>query len=98
MHFGDSIGPTVSLVISAAYNVVVLIWIGYLRQQPHRIPAVEMTPRLEVALADPATGGEFFISMVERAVEEVLSRNPWPGTHESEISTREPGSQKNKSA
>jgi len=98
MHFGDSIGPTVSLVISAAYNVVVLIWIGYLRQQPHRIPAVEMTPRLEVALADPATGGEFFISMVERAVEEVLSRNPWPGTHESEVSTREPGSQKNKSA
>jgi hypothetical protein len=93
MRYGDSVGPAVSVSISLAYNVVTIVWIGYLRQQPHAIPALEMAPRLEVALADPAAGREAFISMVERAVEDVISRNPWPrprtnGTH---IAGREPG-------
>jgi hypothetical protein len=93
MRYGDSVGPTVSLLISAAYNAVTILWIGYLSQQPHAIPAVEMAPRLEVALADPAVGTEAFITMVERAVEEVISRNPWPRsrTDGSHIVGREPG-------
>lgn len=93
MRYGGSVGPTVSLLISAAYNAVTILWIGYLSQQPHTIPAVEMTPRLEVALADPAAGREAFISMVERAVEDVISRNPWPRprTHGPNIVGRAPG-------
>lgn len=93
MRYGGSVGPTVSLLTSAAYNAITILWIGYLSQQPHSIPAVEMAPRLEVALADPAAGTEAFISMVERAVEDVISRNPWPRPRSdgSHIVGREPG-------
>jgi hypothetical protein len=93
MRYGDGVGPTVSLLISAAYNAVTILWIGYLSQQPHSIPAVEVAPHLEVALADPAAGREAFISMVERAVEDVISRNPWPRprTNGPNIVGREPG-------
>jgi hypothetical protein len=70
-----------------------VLWVGYLSQQPHSIPAVEMAPRLEVALANPAAGTEAFITMVERAVEDVILRNPWPRprTDGSQIVGREPG-------
>jgi hypothetical protein len=93
MSYGGRAGPTISLVKSAAYNAVTILWIGYLRQQAHSIPAVEMAPRLEVALVDPAASTEAFLSMVERAVEEVISRNPWPRprTSGSHIAGREPG-------
>jgi hypothetical protein len=93
MSYGGKAGPTISLVKSAAYNAVTILWIGYLSQQAHSIPAVEMAPRLEVALADPAASTEAFLSMVERAVEEVISRNPWPRprTSDSHVVGREPG-------
>ena len=93
MRYGGSIGPTISLVKSAAYNAVTIVWIGYLRQHSQSIPAVEVAPHLEVALADPTAGTQAFISMVERAVEEVLSRNPWPRprTDGPHIVGREPG-------
>jgi hypothetical protein len=93
MSYGGKVGPTISLVKSAAYNAVTILWIGYLRQQAHSIPAVEMAPRLEVALVDPAASTEAFLSMVERAVEEVISRNPWPRprTSGAHIAGREPG-------
>jgi len=93
MSYGGKAGPTLSLVKSAAYNVVTILWIGYLRQQAQSIPAVEMVPRLEVALADPAASTGAFISMVERAVEDVISRNRWPKprTSGSHIIGREPG-------
>ena len=93
MRYGSAAAPMISLVKSAAYNAVTLLWIGYLAQQAHSIPAVEMAPRLDVAFADPAANTEGFISMVERAVEEVISRNPWPrpSTHGPQIVGREPG-------
>ena len=93
MSYGGSAGPAISLVKSAAYNVVTILWIAYLRQQAHSIPAVEIAPRLEIALADPATSTGAFLSMVERAVEDVISRNPWPRprTSGSQIVGREPG-------
>ncbi len=78
MRYGGSVGATISLAKSAAYDAVIILWIGYLRQQAHSIPAVELAPRLDVALADPAASTEAFLSMVERAVEDVISRNPWP--------------------
>jgi hypothetical protein len=93
MNYGGSVGPTISLVKSLAYSAVIILWIGYLRQKPHLIPAVEMAPSLEVALADPAGSTEAFLSMVERAVEDVISRNPWPRPRTSgpQIVGREPG-------
>jgi hypothetical protein len=93
MNYGGSVGPTISLVKSLAYSAVIVLWIGYLRQKPHLIPAVEMAPSLEVALADPAGSTEAFLSMVERAVEDVISRNPWPRPRTSgpQIVGREPG-------
>jgi hypothetical protein len=93
MSYGGSAGPAISLVKSAAYNVVTILWIAYLRQQAHSIPAVEIAPRLEIALADPATSTGAFLSMVERAVEDVISRNPWPRPRTSgpQIVGREPG-------
>jgi len=92
MRYGGSVNLTVSLVKSAAYNAVTILWIGYLSQQAHSFPAVEMAPRLDVALA-PAASTEAFISMVERAVEDVISRNPWPrpSTNGPHIVGREPG-------
>ena len=97
MRYGGAAGPTISLVKSAAYNAVTILWIGYLAQQAHSIPAVEMAPRLDLALADPAASTEGFISMVERAVEEVISRNPWPrpSTKGPHIVGREPGPREN---
>jgi hypothetical protein len=93
MRYGGSVTSTVSIVKSVAYNAVTMLWIGYLRQQAHSIPAIEVAPRLEVALADRAAGTEAFITMVERAVEEVISRNPWPrpSTNGPHIVGREPG-------
>jgi len=93
MSYGGSAGPTISLVKSVAYNAVIILWIAYLRQQAHTIPAVEMAPRFEIALADPAASTGAFLSMVERAVEDVISRNPWPRprTTGSQIVGREPG-------
>jgi len=93
MRYGGVAGPTISLVKSTAYNIVTILWIGYLRQQAHTIPAVELAPRLDVVLANPTGRTEGFITMVERAVEEVISRNPWPrpSTHGPHIVGREPG-------
>ena len=93
MRYGGAAGATIGLVTSLAYNAVTILWIGYLAQQSHSIPAVEMAPRLDLVLADPAASTGAFLSMVERAVEDVISRNPWPrpGTHGPHIVGREPG-------
>jgi hypothetical protein len=93
MRYGGSVALSISLAKSVAYNAVTILWIGYLSQQAHAIPAVEMAPRLDVALANPAGSTEAFLSMVERAVEDVISRNPWPrpSTKGPQIVGREPG-------
>jgi hypothetical protein len=93
MHYGGSVALSVGLAKSVAYNAVTILWIGYLSQQAHSIPAVEMAPRLDVALANPAGSTDAFLTMVERAVEDVISRNPWPrpSTRGPQIVGREPG-------
>jgi len=82
MHYGDAPVAIVSLVKSAAYNAVTLLWIAYLRQQSQSIPEIEVAPEvnaLNVALvALPHVGCNDFFSMVEQAVERVLSRSSWP--------------------
>jgi hypothetical protein len=98
MRYGASLAPTISLLKSASYNAVTLIWIGYLCQQSESIPEIEMAPRLglrTVAPADVISPGnaETFLSMVEQAVDQVLSRHPWPrpATNGPRIVGREPG-------
>jgi hypothetical protein len=93
MRYGGAAGATISMLKSAAYNAVTILWIGYLAQQAHSIPPVEVAPRLDLVLADPAARTGAFLNMVERAVEDVISRNPWPrpGTNGPNIVGREPG-------
>jgi hypothetical protein len=98
IHYGSSAGEIVSLVKSAAYNGVTLLWIFYLKQQDEAIPEMQLTPALGApvaALADSIPGGnrDPFITMVENAVEQVLSRNPWPrpATDRSRVVGRQPG-------
>jgi len=97
MRYGTSSAPIVSLLKSAGYNAVTLLWIAYLSQQSQSIPEMELAPRLGLrtaaAASIPIGNGETFISMVEDAVEQVLSRHPWPrpDTSRSRIVGREPG-------
>ncbi|HXM09555.1 MAG TPA: hypothetical protein VN946_06375 [Terriglobales bacterium] len=79
---GTGQAALISLLKSTAYNAVTLLWIGYLRQQPQSIPAVEATASpLGMMLAtsddvpDPDAG---FMLRVEQAVDRVLSRSDWP--------------------
>lgn len=82
MHFGDAAGTAISLIKSVAYNAVTLLWVLYLRRQSEAIPALEVNPQidsLDVAFAAPAPAGDSeFLSMVEQAVDRVLSRGSWP--------------------
>ena len=82
--FVDGYSATISLVNSVAYNAVILLWIGYLRQ-PHPLPqslpeAQEISTWDAALLTEPSLdGNETFLTMVEQAVERVISRtSPWP--------------------
>src|SRR3984957_3130483 len=82
MHFGDGTAAMVSLVKSAAYNGVTLLWIMYLRRQSEPILELGVIPQvsaLNVSLvASTQAGDDGFLSMVEQAVDRVLSRGSWP--------------------
>jgi hypothetical protein len=82
--FGNGHGAFISLLKSAAYNAVTLVWIGYLKQQPQLVPEVGAATNgntLDLAFAgsgaalDPDAG---FMLRVEQAVDRVLSRSEWP--------------------
>jgi len=97
--FGDGQAVMVSLAKSLAYNGVTILWISYLSQQSESVPVVEEIPRhpvLNMALVSPgasADGDSTFLSMVEQAVDRVLSRHSWPTppTSGSQITGRQPG-------
>ena len=82
MHFGDGPVAIVSLVKSAAYNAVTLLWIMYLRRQTESTVEVAVAPQvraLNVAFVASTEAGDIgFLSIVEQAVDRVLSRNSWP--------------------
>lgn len=82
MHFGDGPAAILSLVKSAAYNGVTLVWIMYLRRQSEPILELDVAPQLialNVSLvASTQAGDHGFLSMVEQAVDRVLSRGSWP--------------------
>ncbi len=98
MVYGNSHAATISLLKSAAYNAVTLVWIGYLRQQPERVPGIEaalpngslgMVLATSPAMTDPDEG---FMLRVEQAVDRVLSRSDWPrpATEGSRLVGRKP--------
>jgi hypothetical protein len=74
MSYGSSESAIISLVKSAAYNVVTLLWIGYLRQRLQPAPSAQALP----APARGSDGETAFMLMVEQAVDRVLSRSHWP--------------------
>jgi hypothetical protein len=81
MHFGDAPAAIVSLMKSAAYNGVTLLWIVYLRRRRESISEIDVAPQLNalnVALVASTEGSDNFLSMVEQAVDRVLSRGSWP--------------------
>jgi len=82
LHFGDGPAAILSLVKSAAYNGVTLLWIVYLRRQSEPIPEPDVAPQLSalnVSLVESTQAGDNgFLSMVEQAVDRVLSRGSWP--------------------
>lgn len=84
MWYGNGQAAMISLVKSTAYNAVTLVWIGYLKQQPHLVPKVEaatipntlgMVLSTSTAVSDPDAS---FMLRVEQAVDRVLSRSDWP--------------------
>ena len=83
MHYGDGPAAIISLVKSAAYNAVTLLWIIYSKASvSESILEIDLAPRLDalnvalVASTQEADNG--FLSMVEHAVDRVLSRGSWP--------------------
>jgi hypothetical protein len=97
MFGGDRQSAVVSLIKSAAFNAVTLIWIGYLRREGELVPALSLRPvsRLNLALATASPGGdedESFMVWVEQAVDRVLSRHTWPAASKgSQIVGLQPG-------
>jgi hypothetical protein len=98
MWSGNGQEDMISLLKSTAYNAITLVWIGYLKQQPQRVPQVEAATHANSfgmafagssAVPDPDAG---FMLRVEQAVDRVLSRNDWPrpSTKGSRIVSRKP--------
>jgi hypothetical protein len=84
MWYGNGHAAIISLLKSTAYNAVTVVWIGYLKQQPHLVPKVEavtnantfgMALSTSTAAEDPDAS---FMLRVEQAVDRVLSRSDWP--------------------
>jgi len=82
MYFGDRGATVISLIKSAAYDGVTLLWVMYLGRSTESMPVLDVAPRMDIlntALAAPIQAGESaFLSMVEDAVDRVLSRGSWP--------------------
>jgi hypothetical protein len=81
MYSGDGPSAIVSLVKSAAYNAVTLLWIVYMRRQREAALEIEVAPQvnlLNVSSVATEAGDLGFLSMVEQAVDSVLSRHSWP--------------------
>lgn len=82
MFFGERHGATLSLIKSAAYNAVTLLWLVYLRYASEPTPVLDQHPDLnpmDFAVVAPTEAADSaFLSMVEDAVDRVLSRSAWP--------------------
>jgi hypothetical protein len=98
---GGGHAAMISLLKSTAYNIVTLLWIGYLSQHPRHVPAVEPSMRrnplgmtgmmLATSTGVPDADAGFMLR-VEQAVDRVLSRSDWPrpAADGSRITSRKP--------
>ena len=81
-HFSDGGVAVVSLIKSAAYNAVTLLWVMYLRRPSESIFVVDVDRQVDHlggALVPSIQPTDYaFLSMVEQAVDRVLSRGSWP--------------------
>ena len=97
-RFGNGHIASVSLIKSVAYNAVVLLWIGYLRQpSPVSVRTYgvhELSTWNTALITEPSVDTrEPFLNMVEQAVERVLSHtSPWPkpAVKGSQVVSRKP--------
>lgn len=82
MRFSDGGVAVVSLIKSAAYNAVTLLWVMYLRRPREAIFVVDIDRQVDDlggALVPSIQPTDYaFLSMVEQAVDRVLSRGSWP--------------------
>jgi hypothetical protein len=82
MYFGEGRGAIISLIKSAGYNAVTLLWVVYLRRPSESIAVLDLCPQAETLNLAPVAatqaGDNEFLSMVEQAVDRVLSRGSWP--------------------
>jgi len=82
MQFGDRGAAVISLIKSAAYNGVTLLWVMYLCRSTESMPVLVVSPRTDnanAALKGPIQAEDSaFLSMVEDAVDRVLTRGSWP--------------------
>jgi hypothetical protein len=96
MHFGEGGVAAVSLIKSAAYNAVTALWVMYLRRPSEGISVVDVDRQIDdlgVELVPPIQlADDAFLSMVEQAVDRVLSRGSWPkpSARGSQIIGRQP--------
>ena len=84
MWYGNGQPAIISLLKSTAYNVVTLVWIGYLKQQPQLVPRLEAATNENTigmawaaSVAMPVPDASFMLR-VEQAVDRVLSCSDWP--------------------
>jgi hypothetical protein len=98
-RFGIEHIASVSLIKSMAFTSVLVVWIGYLKRPE---PVLERMPSQlglwnNVLLAQPSvSSNQPFLTMVEDAVERVLSRTrPWPrsASKGSRLLCRRPGAE-----
>lgn len=98
-RFGESHIATVSLIKSITYMAVLFLWIAYLRQpEPLRERVPSQLGLWDSALTPQPVGNSSqpFLTMVEDAVERVLSRTaPWPkpAAKGSRLTIRRPGAE-----
>jgi hypothetical protein len=82
MYFGEGQGAIISLIKSAGYNAITLLWVVYLRRPSESMAVLELRPQddnlISPLAAHPQAGDSEFLSMVEQAVDRVLSRGSWP--------------------
>jgi len=82
LRSGETHLEAMSLIKSATYNLVTLVWIAYIRQ---RRPMALASPQLtnwNLALVGPVDNSQVpsFITMIEQAAERVLARSAWTRT------------------
>ena len=95
-RFGDANIAVVSLIKSVAYIMVTLLWLGYLRR-PEQLPVRQLQEASvwnNALITEPSVAlNQPFLTMVEQAVERVLSHTaPWPKSVSkgSQIVSRKP--------